>query len=944
MQQKFQKRDLYSLLADASVCLSTDRGNITLCHTPQVFENNQYSYETDFCRVVVSVYDKGSQTVYRNITITCKEDLVLYRIDLLMQLPKRPNEFIEYKTLINAPAAALIRYQGTGLFTGAENPFFRATLQKETVCISYEPSLILKKGETYQGDPQFLGSYSSTGKMVKEKPPVTVDSISRGIKRPRFFNPCGAVALDLGEINAMRNYVKEYYDVIQKQFDNILYFFFYPKKQLPQTEQEVQDYLDSIDRFCQLDGTVVAFNPHVNTVLPTAEQPFWEMAPEGSAAQRILRYAQDKGLRCGYYMGTAFNGYGGNAALLPFMPQEKAWKKVDSLGNVAKENCLGCDEYLDWWYTVQANTIERYDLGYWSWDPGPGNGNDCYATNHGHLPGKGEYKGWRNSMRLLERLKTRFPQLFLMSFYGRKEYGIWGFRWFSQHEVFWEETLSADASLHSDPHDDRQIAHGIRLQNQWCMDFRFQPSHLGHGLVTKMSDMYCDPALDQVYDHGGWKTALLSSIACCGSVTHCSLPDRLENIPGFAEFHRKWIKWATENYHYCNFTRPIEDTVSNEVIDGFARIDRDRGQIFLFNSSPKVIRKKLPLTQQLGLDTDRAFYFDILHYDGLDIEQTPLQYGGTFHMGDVLDITLPAYACVVLSLSDTKGQAIDTLPCMQHTIHDFRDESGKEFECCAHKSYERVILQAQAVFHKELKQQLDVMHPENEDQLRKKIDEWRKDDSPFTFFSALPCRLPVYFAFDGVNLPRSVRFWVNDTEISVEALRLREIPVSYYAFIEDFVLWDTSNQLRVEIENLAENSFLGLYVEYADTCQGMTAKQRVFEENNRESPLHFDDTLRIDSFTLTPDFIADIDSLFTVNIKTSVAPQKIESVYFLHPTIAQMPALCYDAKSDVWTATFNTGERCRNIFCNSTLTAWIHTKDGGVGPRATCKIDMHYQQ
>ncbi len=942
MKKSYTIEEIMDFLYKGEISIMTDLGEIRLNKTDLFYEQNCCIYENSFARVSVSVYSKGGDTVYRDITVSCKCDMTLYRINFLLRFDEEPDTFIEYKTFINAPGAAFVRYSDVGFYTGAENPFFHASMNGKELCISYEPSLILKEGDIYKSEPQFFGCYTCTGQYIKEKAPVNLEAIKSGVRRSRFFNPCGETAIDIAEADAMRNYVTEYYNVIEKEFNNILYFFFYPKKKLPQTESEINDYLSTIDRFGEMGGDMIAFNPHTETVVPTDEKPYWELAPENSPAERILQYTKDKGMRAGYYMGCAFNGEGGNAALLPFMPEKKEWKKIDKFGNTSTENCLGCDDYLKWWYKVQKNTIEKYDLGYWSWDPGPGNSNDCYATNHGHIPGKGEYKGWRNSQKLLKQLKEAFPKLFLMSFYGRKEYGIWGFRYFSQHEVYWEQTVLYGATIHNDLHDDRNTAHGIRLQNQWCMNFRFMPAHIGHGLVSRMGESVYDPELDHAYDYGSYKHSLLSSIASCGSVTHCNIPDCLENISGYREFHQKWIKWAKENYHFCEFTRPVSDSVSNDEIDGFTRIHKDKGQIFLFNSSPKVMNKKLSLDKNTGLDTEKAFYLNILYCDGYENEDKTLQYKGAFYMGDVLDITLPPYGTVVLELTNIPGESIDNIPRYVHTVDRFLTDDGEVFAYPKHPAYKEITLNSHAIFTQELRDCLKNQHVANKDFLLKKIPEWRRDKMPFTFAAALPDRLVLYIPFDGPRKPQEVRLFINDCEIEVEVFCLDNLPVAHYAFIENCVIWGSDNKICLKITELAENSFMGLHVDYPEQCDGMHAEEIVFEERNSLPEIYYDPKLRIESFEITPDIFSDKEQNFSVSVRTEVDSESIEAVYFLHPTVPTTYELEYDEQKGCWTGNYESFDRASSIFCNPSGIAWITSKEGGVGPKKECEIAVRY--
>ena len=938
----YTNKEMMNILINGRISVVTDLGEIILSNPKINCENNSYTYENNFARIEVSVYSKDGDTVYRRVSVLCKADITLYKINFMLEFDEEPDTFIDYKTFINAPGAVFIRYRDFGFYTGVENPFFYSCADGNKLCISYEPSLILKKDDIYESEPQFFGYYKSCGEYIKEKAPVSIGAIEAGHRRSRFFNPSGEIPLDIAEADAMRKYVAEYYNVIEREFNNILYFFFYPKKKLPETEAEINDYISVVDRFGKMDGDMIAFNPHTETTIPTAEKPYWELAPKNSPAERILNYAKGKGMKVGYYMGCAFNGSGGNAALLPFMPDEKKWKKIDRFGNESTENCLGCDEYLNWWFDVQKNTIEKYDLGYWSWDPGPGNGNDCYASNHGHIPGKGEYKGWRNSQILLKNLKQAFPKLFLMSFYGRKEYGIWGFRYFSQHEVYWEQTILYGATIHNDMHDDRNVAHGIRLQNQWSMNFRFMPANIGHGLVSRMGESYYDPELDRAYDYKSYKHSLLSSIAACGSVTHCNIPDCLENIEGFAEFHNKWSQWARENYRYCEFTRPVSNGVSNYEIDGFTRIHKDKGQIFLFNSSPKVVNKKLMLDKYTGLDTEKEFYLNILYAEGYEEECCGLQYQRAFHMGDALDITLPPYGAVVLELTYIQGKSIDSIPRCICTADKFVDGDGNTFEYPEHDAYKEITLCTHAEFKHELRECLEKQNNVNKEFIIKKIPKWRNEKIPFTFAGAFPERLGVYIPFDSAVLPDEVSLFINGNEVCVEIFRLDNMPVYHYAFIEDYVIWDENNTIRLEIKGLAENSFMGLYFDYPEKCDGMKADEIIFEESCCLPDIYYNPKLKIDSFEITPDAIADIGEDLTVTVRTGVCAKEIEAVYFLHPTKPQVFELAYDEGEDVWRGCYPTGDREKNIFCNPCGVAWIKAKDGGIGSKEKCEVSVRY--
>lgn len=937
------KKCLHDLSFDAlrsgKLLIETDMGTFELSQS----ECNAYSFENDFARFSVSVFDKGGETVYKTVCVNCKTDLVLYRISFIIPKPRELTEFIFYKTFIDAPAAGFLRCGSFGFYMGAENPFFSVTAEGESVTVSYAPSLILKAGEEYESDAQFMGGYTSVGELVSEGEQINLEAMQTGIKRIRFFNPCSDIPLDRAEVKALRDYVTEYYDVINRRFDNILYYFFYPHHRVIENEEQEAEFYGQIDRFSRLQGDIIAFNPHAKTEIPTEEKPYWELLPKGSAAERIFKYATKKGLRVGYYMGCAFNGEGGNAALLPYMPHKTGWKKRDRDGNIANENCLACDEYLDWWYKVQENTVAKYDLGYWAWDPGPGNGNDCYAENHGHIPGKGEYKGWRNSLRLLERLKSRFPHLFLQSFYGRKEYGFWGFKYFSQHEVYWEQTVLFGATLHRDFSDYRMNAHGTRLQNLWSMQYRFIPAQLGHGLVTRMGESYFDRNIEKANDLIGWKYSLISAIAYCGSVTHCNLPDRLEHLPEAEDFYRKWIGWAKDTYEYCRYAVPLADDVTDGVVDGIARINKDKGQIFLFNSSPTFVKKQTVLDSRLGFDTDREFYLRLLYCERAEIGESPVIYRGVYKMGDSLDVTLPPYGAVVFEITDSPaGEKIRELPFVNHTVGEFRTADGTPFNCQAHGAYGKLSVSAKVYFGSEIKSALERAVTPNKEFISVKLAEWREKGLPFNFTTAFPERLLVYIPIQGVRLPKNVELLVNGKSVQVEVYRLRGCPVLHYAFIEDYVAWDGENVIELRFEELAENSFMGLYFEFPDVLDGMISAPNIVQEKPIVTGVYSDPSLIIKSISVTPEVIPDTDAEITVRVRTDVPFEDIEAVYFLHPTKPQMPGLRYDPQEDCWKGVFKTGRRSLNIFCNSVVYAWIKSKKGGIGPKKYTKIATSY--
>ena len=99
------------------------------------------------------------------------------------------------------------------------------------------------------------------------------------------------------------------------------------------------------------------------------------------------------------------------------------------------------------------------------------------------------------------------------------------------------------------------------------------------------------------------------------------------------------------------------------MIDGFSRIDGKSGQIFLFNSSPLTIRKRLTLDEKIGITTDESFYLHILYCENTDTKNEALDFGGEYKKGNILEVTLPPYGALVVEMSERPGdESISKIP------------------------------------------------------------------------------------------------------------------------------------------------------------------------------------------------------------------------------------------------------------------------------------------
>ena len=193
-------------------------------------------------------------------------------------------------------------------------------------------------------------------------------------------------------------------------------------------------------------------------------------------------------------------------------------------------------------------------MDFWNWDPGLGNGFFCYSDKHGHIPGKGAYKGFKNTQKILKKIKKLERNVYLQAFHGMKEYGLWGMKYFDQHEAYWEQDPGFFATSYSDFSADRITANGMRLQAWWNMNYRFLPAAINHSLTNRMIQNCYNPDeyLRYLFDFQGYEFALMSALACGASITSPIIPYNLDSdyLKEYVEFYNKWIMWAKENFNF----------------------------------------------------------------------------------------------------------------------------------------------------------------------------------------------------------------------------------------------------------------------------------------------------------------------------------------------------------------------------------------------------------
>jgi hypothetical protein len=580
--------------------------------------------------------------VRRWLTIRNPQPLRLKNVTLASTAFAQPaRDVVHYVTFIAAPTVEFVRHEKGGLFTGIENPFFKTALTEMNVTLSFAPGLILKAGEGYTSEPQFIGVYRKSGVMVADS----------GRDFRYNANGSGYKPLDRNETRAMRAFALDHLAPVQKKFLNINYQFFHPLPQMPHTARQKEYFTKTIDTFAAVGGDMIIFKPLHPYTKPDAGKLFWDVVPDDTnqVARQICDYARAKGIGYGFYMGCAAHGQEGNAGGLPFRPDKPEWKKTDAAGRRAPDNCLACDDYFAWWFAVHNNTIQKYKLANWSWDPSLGSGMNCHDESHGHIAGQGAYKGWRNCIELMRRLKAENPGLFIQGFYGTKNFGLWGLKHVDQCEVYNEQTIIV-STRHNQISDDRQNADGLRFQNNWSMRFRFTPAVIGHALVHRISEGGFDPELIKAWDFAGWQYGFMSALAVAGSIMPTILPYEADLVPGYVDFCKKWQRWARDNFDYVNSTEPFGEQVQPGAVDGYARIKGNHGFVFLFNGNPRAAEITFEVGDEINLQAPGRYEFIELFPS--ESRKIVLDANGcsVFECGAKARVVVPANSCFLFEL------------------------------------------------------------------------------------------------------------------------------------------------------------------------------------------------------------------------------------------------------------------------------------------------------
>lgn len=861
------------------VCFDTDFGLIDCNRGLMRTGRNCYAGESGIGKLRLKTNYSGKQFAELEYSVVAGEDFAIKNVILKLRFRQKYKRSFLYNTFKNASTFVLSRFEGLSLFTGFCNPIFDFDDRRDEIVIRFECALKLKKGECFVCDKIFMGLALQDGVEITPEVPITPFK-ANGKYHTRYRNPSGYIALQRSEIRAFKRFAYDYLNPFCTEQKVVFYTYFSVFPRLIESDEDEETYYRYIDNFKALGGDIIIFNPIERFVQPVpTNDSRWIIAKEGTRAAKILKYCRENGIGYGFTWGSAVMNTNSPMTSYSLIGEKNQWKKIGKSGELGRENCLAFEDFYQWFKSVQVNTIREEKIALWDWDPGPGIASFCYSTEHGHIPGKGLYKGFRNAMRIIEEIKKSCPDLKIQSFHGLKEYGLWGLKGIDWHESYWEQDPYFLAASYPDFSADRYTADGMRMQCWWNHNFRFLPSELNQFMAARMiQNCFYPSEYRYLFDFYGYKYSLLSAIACGGAITFPMLPFDFCFCSDYFNFVRKWLAWGKEHYSFNRNMFTFGAQVSTGGIDGYAKWNEEgtEGYIFLFNPAPFELEYEFEFGDEIGFEDSEKHYIEVIYP-----AETPFyEYKHSkncFARGDVISLVVAPYSAMILHTSrkphinrlysvsgkceienglckvfvsgiegsrskmavDTGGEEIGNLIVNGKQI-PFRQDGSLVFAeivfgedlpryiTCFENEMVPIVVSGKARFEKtvningKIRKLLDRAAkniPEEMKSAREKIEE--KTDNEFLW--TRPDRLFATVCFEDIWKDSDVFLSINGKKIALKKQTVRAYDihdpytVGYYADISESIQFDKENHFLLETDIKGQTQFYGIQLYYLES-------------------------------------------------------------------------------------------------------------------------------
>ena len=467
-----------------------------------------------------------------------------------------------------------------GLYAGLEYPGFKADLSPECVSLSYLVNYRMKPGQTLNLPTMFIGVYKKLGYTVRKQIHW----------KPRVVSPEQEI-LDLGEVRAMQKFMCDY--LPEEPMPHPGYYIWFSSWWSDPTfwtgihEKEadaycrMQDFVKKAGCFDMMTtGSVWCGYANCSESCPAIDNVGPDAVfPRNQWIDKVMDHAKSIGLDMAGWADPLGRCYRHDRPDLLFQISK------DQAPDGSHGNCQASDEFEDWFYRFTCSAIDTYKLNSWSWDifwmqkPCI-----CYGKTHGHELGDCEFQQYRNVTGMIQKIRQRYPNMFLEIYWGLKEGGTWAHKGLNSLENLYENNPGGGP--------DMSLADDMRYQMWYNHNYRFIPTYMN---------------LAQINNRKEGKGLLYSILSCLSASTHAGFSDKIPfQTDAEAEAVlapiRKWKAWGTENMAYLKdaidlFGQPFR----KDGIDGTAHIIGDTGFIFVFNPWKETHWGSIPLTDMIGL-------------------------------------------------------------------------------------------------------------------------------------------------------------------------------------------------------------------------------------------------------------------------------------------------------------------------------------------------------